>query len=157
LLNERCASDNEGIPFIMELIRVALLAFVLALFAVSCSDAGNVFSLGVGDCFTSVTDTEISDVPIVDCSEPHEHEVFAVWNVTGGSLPSTDAMEAGCVERFDAAIGTPFAESDIYSAAITPTQGSFDAGDREVICYSFEFDESFEVVQITGSVLGSGR
>ncbi len=141
----------------MKLTRVAMLALVLALFAVSCSDEGNVFSLGVGDCFTAVTDTEISDVPIVDCSEPHEHEVFAVWNVSGDSLPSTEDMEAGCVERFADAIGTPFEESDIYSAAITPTQGSFDAGDREVICYSFEFDDSFEIAQITGSVLGSGR
>ena len=141
----------------MKLTRVALLGVVLALFAVGCSDEGNVFSLGVGDCFTAINDTEISDVPIVDCSEPHEHEVFAVWNVSGDSLPSQSAMEEGCVERFEAAIGTPFAESAVYSAPITPTDGSFDAGDREVICYTFEFDEAGEVAAVTGSVLGSGR
>jgi len=139
----------------MKLTRLALLGVVLALFAVSCSDEGNVFSLGVGDCFTAVDATEIQDVPIVDCSEPHEHEVFAVWNV-GDSLPAQSAMEAGCIDRFDAAIGTPFAESEIYSAPITPTSESFDAGDREVICYTFEFDGD-EIAKVTGSALGSGR
>jgi hypothetical protein len=141
----------------MKLTRAAILGLVLALFAVGCSGEGNVFSLGVGDCFTSITDTEISDVPIVDCSEPHEHEVFAVWDVTGDSLPSQTAMEQGCIDRFEAAIGTPFLESDIYSAPITPTDGSFEAGDREVICYTFEFTAAGEVAQLTGSSLGSGR
>ena len=141
----------------MKLTRVALLGVVLALFAVGCSDEGNVFSLGVGDCFRSVTETEVADVPIVECSEPHEHEVFAVWSVTGDSLPSQTVMEEGCVDRFEEAIGTAYLESDIYATPLTPTSASFDAGDREVICYTFEFDEAGDVAVVTGSALGSGR
>jgi len=140
----------------MKLTHLALLGFVLALFAAGCSDEGNVFSLGVGDCFTAVDETEIQDVPLVDCEEPHEHEVFAVWNV-GDSLPTQEAMEQGCYDRFDAAIGTPFAESLIYSSPLTPTSESFAAGDREVICYTFEFDANDEIAQVTGSALNSGR
>ena len=140
----------------MKLIRIALLGVVFALFAGGCGDEGNVFSLKVGDCFTSVEGTEIADVPLVDCAEPHEHEVFAIWNV-GDTLPSQDAMNEGCVDRFEEAIGLPFAESEIYAFAITPTSERFEQGDREVICYSAEPDENGELAQITGSVLGSNR
>ena len=140
----------------MRAIRIALLGVAFALFAGGCGDGGNVFSLEVGDCFTSIESTEISDVPLVDCSEPHEHEVFAIWNV-GDTLPSTDAMDQGCIDRFEEAIGLPFEESAIFSFAITPTDDSFESGDREVICYSAEPDESGEVAQVTGSVLGSRR
>ncbi len=66
-------------------------------------------------------------------------------------------MGQGCLDRFEDAIGTPFQESVIYAGPITPTQGSFDQGDREVICYAFEIDESGQPIQVTGSVLGSGR
>jgi len=140
----------------MSVIRIALLGLVFALFAGGCGDEGNVFSLEVGDCFTSIESTEISDVPLVDCSEPHEHEVLAIWNL-GDTLPSQDAMDQGCVDRFEEAIGLPFEESVIYAFAITPTPDSFESGDREVICYSAEFDESDEIAQVTGSVLGSRR
>lgn len=140
----------------MKLTRVALVALVLSLFAAGCGDEGNVFSLGVGDCFGEVGGGEISDVPIVDCSEPHENEVYAVWNV-GDSLPSEDVMGQGCIDRFEDAIGAPFATSEIYAAPIMPTEGSFDQGDREVICYAFEIDSAGSPIEVTGSVLGSGR
>ena len=140
----------------MNPMRIALLGIVLALFAGGCGDEGNVFSLGVGDCFTSIESTEISDVPLVDCAEPHEHEVFAIWSV-GTPLPTQDAMNQGCVDRFEDVIGLPFEESEIWAAAITPTEESFESGDREVICYSYEFDESGEIAQVTGSVLGANR
>lgn len=140
----------------MRRFRVALLGVVFALFAGGCGDEGNVFSLEVGDCFTSIEAVEISDVPLVDCAEPHEHEVLAIWNV-GDTLPSQDAMNQGCIDRFEDAIGLPFEESEIYAFAITPTDESFESGDREVICYSAEFDEAGELAQVTGSVLGSLR
>ncbi len=141
----------------MKLTRIAILGVVLALSAAGCSDEGNVFSLGEGDCFRSVTETEFADVPIVDCSEPHEHQVYALWNVVGDSLPSQTAMDEGCFDRFETAIGTSYADSEIYGASLVPTQGSFEAGDREVICYTFELDDAGEAVAVTGSVLGSNR
>ncbi len=140
----------------MKFTPLSVIGLVLALFATGCADEGNVFSLGVGDCFGAVTSTEISDVPIVECSEPHEHEVFAVWNV-GDSLPAQEAMNQGCLDRFEDAIGAPFSESEIYAFAITPTAESFEGGDREVICYTAEPAADGELAQVTGSVLGSGR
>ena len=140
----------------MKLFRIVLMTAAVAVFAASCSD-GNVFELEVGDCFQEIGATEISDVEMVDCAEPHNHEVIAVWNVTGDSLPADSAFEDGCVDRFDAAIGTPYLESDIYVTPIYPSPQSWDQGDREVICYSFEFDAAGELAMVTGSVLNSGR
>ncbi|MEQ8841684.1 MAG: septum formation family protein [Acidimicrobiales bacterium] len=137
---------------------LALVGLVLTLFASGCADEGNVFSLEVGDCFGAITDTQFSDVSIVECSEPHEHEVFAVWNVAGDTLPSQQDMTQGCIgERFEDAIGIPYDDSELFAAAITPSAEGFDNGDREVICYSAEFDESNELLQVAGSVLGSNR
>ena len=140
----------------MKLTRIAILGVVLALLTGGCADEGNVFSLKVGDCFTSIAAAEITDLPLVDCGEPHEHEVIAVWNI-GDTLPSQEAMAEGCVDRFEDAIGLPYDQSSIVVLPITPTTESYDQGDREVICYSAEFDDADEPKQITGSVLGSKR
>jgi hypothetical protein len=140
----------------MKLTRIALLGIVLALFAAGCSDEGNVFSLEVGDCFLSLEAEEVSDVSIVDCSEPHELEVFAVWNV-GDTLPSEEAMAEGCVDRFENAIGIAYSDSVIFSAPITPTSESFSQGDREVICHTAELDAGGDIITVTGSSLNSRR
>jgi hypothetical protein len=143
---------------IMKFTRIALLVSVVSLFAAGCSSEGNVFALGVGDCFGGQAGGEISDVPIVECSEPHESEVYSVWDVEGESLPiGTSSFEEGCLERFEAAIGAPFESSVVYSSIIFPTSDSWDQGDREVICYGFEVDEEFNPIKVTGSILDSGR
>ena len=42
-----------------------------------------VFSLPVGTCFDDQDEAEaISSVPAVDCSEPHDNEVFALIDYT---------------------------------------------------------------------------
>jgi hypothetical protein len=140
----------------MSSIRLVLLTAVLALFAVGCGEEGNVFSLEVGDCFRSIETATISDVELVDCGEPHEHEVYAVWSV-GSSLPSNDAMSQGCLDRFEEAIGASYETSEIFAFPITPTEESFENGDREVICYTAEFDDANQVETVTGSALGSAR
>ena len=65
----------------MKRLTLVLLAFVLGVAATACGDdGGNVFSLEAGDCFDldGATGEEVSDVPIVECSEPHDAEVFYV-------------------------------------------------------------------------------
>ncbi|MEM7141323.1 MAG: septum formation family protein [Actinomycetota bacterium] len=141
----------------MKIIRLLCAALALGLFATACSD-GNVFDLEVGTCFNDPGSTEVSDLPLVDCDEPHYAEVYALYNVTEASLPSQISMFEGCIERFEAAIGEPFATSIYNASAFTPTSGSWDQGDREVVCYAFTWveEEGAEIPDITGSVLGSG-
>lgn len=144
----------------MRTLWIVLVAVLSSLAVAACGDEGNVFSLEVGDCFQSVDTGLISDVEIVDCAEPHENEVFAVWTIEADTLPPQDEMEDGCIERFPDAIGTEWLESEIFAAAITPSGESFDEGDREVVCYGFELvdiSEDAEVMEVTGSIIGSGR
>ena len=136
----------------MKMIRIVLAVFALTLVAGACGSEGNVFSMEVGMCFDNVTDDLVSDVPRQDCDGPHDNEVFALYDVTGDSLPDRQTMLEGCAERFETAVGTPYAESVYYLSALTPSDQSWDQGDREVICYGFIPDE-----KLNESILGSSR
>ena len=131
----------------------------------SLTSAGtvNVNDLRVGDCFNAGDETEISDVDGVPCDEGHAYEVYAVQERDGDSYP-TDAefdaiFESVCLSAFEAYVGSPYATSELYASMITPSEGSWDDGDREYICYLLEpVDDSFtENVQLSGSMRGSGR
>jgi hypothetical protein len=67
---------------------------------------GNVFSLEVGQCFDDpdVVAAEIIDVIIVDCSSPHDNEVYAAFDLAGTVFPGVDevfdAAHRGCEDRF---------------------------------------------------------
>ena len=130
----------------------------LGLFAlVACG--GNVFSLEVGTCFDEPSnDTEVSSVPIVECTEPHDREVYRLIDYTeSDTFPGEDAINEWtaerCLESFDAFIGEPFATSAIDIGFYLPSPESWADGDRESICYVFEVDRS----KMTGSVQGVNR
>ena len=137
-----------------------LAAFVAALALAGCSlfNSGNVFELAVGDCFDddSSTDTELSDVPIVDCAEPHDNEVFFTFELADGDFPGDDAIlgeaENRCLPAFEEYVGRDYASSELDIFPITPTSGSWDNGDREVICALYDLD----LDKLTGSMQGSG-
>ncbi|HUP17153.1 MAG TPA: septum formation family protein [Acidimicrobiia bacterium] len=137
----------------MKQIRLILL---LALFVAACG--GNVFTLEVGTCFDDTNETEVSSVPEVDCSEPHDNEVFAVFDYTEsdifpGSTAMNDAAQELCVGEFEAYVGLSYEESALEVLAITPTQGSWDSGDREILCALYNLDFS----KLTGSMQGAAR
>ena len=78
----------------MKLRIVALLVF--ALVASACSS--NVFDLSVGDCFDDPDNfAEVSNVPMVDCSEPHHNEVYYLQDLPDGDFPGDSSVEnSGC-------------------------------------------------------------
>ena len=125
--------------------------------ASACSQ-GNVFSLAVGDCFNSTDSTaeEISDVPMVDCGESHDFEVFYLFDLPDGDYPGEaaafDAMGDGCLAQFEAYVGQTYELSALGSDGLYPTQGSWDAGDREIACLLYDFAGG----TLTGSHKGSG-
>ncbi len=135
--------------------RIASLV-VLALLAGAC---GGVFTLEVGTCFDDQESTEISSVPEVDCSEPHDNEVFALIDYTATDVyPGTAEMnQIGselCIEQFDEYVGIAYLESALDVFSITPTQSSWDDDDdREIICALYNLDLS----KLTGSMEGAAR
>ena len=142
--------------------RIAALALLAAL-AAAC---GGVFTLEVGTCFDdegpvgeSTAPEEISSVPEVDCSEPHDNEVFAVIEYTAtddypGTAQMTDIATDLCIEQFDEYVGIPYLESELAVFPITPTEDGWNRlNDREIICALYNLDFS----KLTGSMEGAAR
>lgn len=130
---------------------------LLVLLLAGCASEGNVFSLAVGDCFDDPSESagEISDVAIVDCTEPHDNEVFHVIDVADGTFPGDAALaeqaQAECLPAFEAYVGTTYEESALDVFPITPTAGSWEAGDRQVVCALYDVD----LAKLTGSMQGT--
>lgn len=119
----------------------------------------SVFSMEVGLCFDDEEETggEVSSVPDVPCEEPHDNEVFALIQYTGETFPGQDAMQAEakdlCIGDFEAYVGLAYEESELEVYPLVPTPGSWDNGDREIICALYALDLS----ELTGSMKGSAR
>jgi hypothetical protein len=129
---------------------------VVALAAAACGSA-SVFELSVGDCFDDPTSGgEVSSVSAVDCAEPHDNEVYALYDYDGDSYPGEAAMSAaadeGCEARFEDYVGIGYLDSELYYTHLTPTQESWDEGDREVVCVLYLPEE-----KLTGSMEGAAR
>lgn len=137
----------------MKRLTLALAVVAMSILAASCG--GEVLTLEVGTCFDDPESfEEVSDVPRVDCPEPHDNEVIALRQLDGSSFPGDDIV-AGladelCLAAFDEYLGIAYADSIYEFGWLVPTQASWDSGDREVIC--FIYDPTF--AKITGSVQG---
>jgi hypothetical protein len=125
---------------------------------ITAAGAVDAFEVRVGDCFDdeAFESTEISELPGIPCSEPHDNEIYATFDMLG-EWPGEERVEEvafeGCYDRFAAAIGKSYEESVIDYTAIFPSEGSWkQRSDREVICvgYHMEFEK------LTGSIIGSG-
>lgn len=138
----------------MRNIALALaLALVIGLLA-GCSSG--VLTLDVGTCFDDPESfEEVTDVPIVDCAEPHDNEVIATFDLPDGGYPGdsvvTERARTGCLERFEPYVGVPYASSVYDLGWFTPTSASWDVGDREVICFVYDVD----FAKTEGSARGS--
>jgi len=118
------------------------------------------FQIHVGDCFNDrmISPDEVTDVPGVPCSEPHDNEVFATFDLPGDEWQGVDwvneAGDAGCVDRFYGAIGVTYEESVLYITTLIPTRESWEQiNDREVVCVAYHGDYD----KLTGTVLNSAK
>ena len=120
-------------------------------------DAGSVdaFDVKVGDCFDdSNSFEEISSLPGVPCSEPHDNEAYAVIDLTIDSYPAGDGMgdlaSDMCLEKFESFVGRDYETSELDIFTMYPTEESWAQNDREVVCAVYSMDAS----KLTGSVQG---
>lgn len=139
--------------------RTAIMPLLLALALVigGCS-RGNVFDLDVGDCFDddgSGAGGALTDVPVVDCDQPHDNEVFHTFEVEAQEFPGEDALvtraEEECIPAFAEYVGAEHATTDLEVFPITPTEDGWDAGDREVMCALYDLDRD----ELVGSMRGA--
>ncbi len=130
----------------------------LTLLLASCS--GNVFELAVGDCFDDGDMAigeleEIGEVPLVECSVPHDNEVYAVVAVDGEVFPGEAAIQAQadevCLDTFDPFVGLDYESSALDFGWLVPTADSWDMGDRVVACFVYRLD----LAKVSGTLEGS--
>lgn len=119
---------------------------------------GNIdaFQLRVGDCFdnSSGIGDEVSDLPGVPCSQPHDYETYAVFDVALDSYPSEERMSElayeSCLERFDGFVGLDYDSSILDIVTLYPTTESWKENDREVVCALYDINEE----KLVGSTKG---
>jgi len=119
----------------------------------------DVFSIVVGDCFNdqSTDSSEISSVPVVPCSGPHDNEIYAETELTGDAYPGDDAVaqqaDQYCYDQFETFVGAPYETSALDYYPITPLQSGWEElGDRLVSCAVYDM-----AGPVTGTLRGSGR
>ena len=119
---------------------------------------GNVdaFSIRVGDCFndTSTINEEVDSLPGVPCSQPHDNETYAVFDVSHNTYPGGEGMaeiaEGTCLERFETFTGIDYQSSTLEIMTLYPTVESWNQSDREVVCAVYDVNAA----KLEGSVRG---
>jgi hypothetical protein len=127
-------------------------------------DAGDldVMSLRLGDCFDDAENLEdvVIDVAAVPCSAPHDNEVFSVQSLAasfGDAYPGEATLSEFTYEicsgvAFDSYVGGSYVDSSLEVFTFTPTQESWDEGDREFVCALYRLDFG----KLTGTARDSG-
>lgn len=130
---------------------------LVAVALVACSQ-GNVFSIEEGTCFDDEGEfnDEVSSVPIVDCDDPHDNEVYAIFEMTDTDFPGSEAAGAQadqmCLPAFESFVGLGYDVSILDFGWLVPTDESWDGGDREIVCFLYRVD----LEKMTGTMEGSG-
>ena len=162
------------IPFMHRYGLLSLGVFVVLLIAAGLSEtierntAGvivgegdlSVFSVRVGDCYDAdfadnPEATDLDAVAGIPCTDPHDNEVYAVFDIDLVSYPDEEEVSAvaflACLERFQSFVGEEYESSVLDIQYLYPTIESFAQQDREVTCavYHMEGDK------LVGSVMGS--
>lgn len=122
------------------------------------AEEATVFAIEVGDCLASDPGVqgEVSDVPKVDCGEPHFTEVFHTSTIDETELPAAAEMESivqdQCVGEFESFVGLSYDQSALEITWLEPTPESWERGDRELVCMITD-----PAGQTTGSLEGANR
>lgn len=140
----------------MNLKHIALLVLAIGLVASACST--EVLTLSVGTCFDDPASFEdVTDVPQIDCASPHENEVFINVDLTDTTYPGDEIVQSSafdiCEGAFESFVGIAYFDSIYDVGWLNPTSESWEAGDREIICFIYAVD----LTKITGSVQGVAK
>ena len=126
----------------------------------------DIYSLRVGDCFnnteefTNTLDSEeelTGELPGIPCGDPHDNEVYAVFDVTIPTFPGDEAISKvaydECFARFEPFVGKNYEDSVFDFTYLYPTEDSWASfNDREVVCSL----NNYEGNKITGNMKNVG-
>jgi len=149
--------------FAAVIVAFVLLALVVggAYFAIRAGQAVNPFNplptptpvddgstptrtVQVGSCFelSKTADSNYGSIWVVDCTQPHDAEVFLNQTITEDSYPTAaawDALEASdCGPAFQTYVGSEMVSSSLKTQYIKPTSDAWDAGNKQLICFALD-------------------
>jgi hypothetical protein len=149
--------------WILGLIGVlGFVAFVIGAVATNGFEAGtiSIYDVHPGQCIDFADDSDnVRDVPRRDCDEPHDGEVFLVSSVGDpDEFPGVSELdrraEAVCIgDAFEQYVGTAYDDSELNVTYVTPSEDSWAAGDRDVVCVATLPDGD----KLTATVEGSNQ
>jgi hypothetical protein len=94
-------------------------------------------SYKVGDCLLKLT-AGADPWETVPCEQPHEAEVFAVFELAEGKFPGDqkvfDIVDRECTKRFEEYVGVPYDESRFGMTNVSPADKVSWYYDRGVTC-----------------------
>jgi hypothetical protein len=96
-----------------------------------------VFSLQAGECLTSGPNG-ISSPQVLSCSQAHDAEVFATFQVAGPHYPGATALQQqarqGCASRLSGYLNPQLSAASLAQSFVYPGAGAWSAGERTVVC-----------------------
>jgi hypothetical protein len=116
------------------------------------------FVIRSGDCLNLPEVSLVQSVEGVPCSQAHDAEAYAQFDLTGTSYPGEAAVEEGaidgCLTGFHAFVGVAYEKSELDISCLSPTEDSWnEQDDREIVCMVIALDDG----TLNGSMRGSGR
>ncbi|MFE3457728.1 septum formation family protein [Nocardiopsis aegyptia] len=109
------------------------------------AESVGVFDLEEGDCLNEVAEQDnIVDVPMVDCEDPHDYEVYDNDDLDeDGEYPGdqevSDLTAELCHDEFEGFVGTEYLESELEFTSFFPTPTGWDLYDnREYLCLVYD-------------------
>jgi hypothetical protein len=112
------------------------------------------------DGFVAAQSLEPTQLHAIGCDAPHRLEVDAVIqhpSAQSSAFPGAEALAAftddQCLEQFRSYVANLYEDSTLDIADIRPTERSWKAGDRTVVCLLYNQD----FADLTGTVKGSGK
>ena len=139
-------------------------ALTLALTTSACSllsfgPRTSAFNVKIGQCVQLPTDESVTDLETTDCSALHDAEIFYLSQVTEDERPSDSELEDmggdACLAAFEGYVGIPYEESELDYTILYPSPGSWEQGDREIICFIISGDGTD--TQLAGSMRGANK
>jgi MFS family permease len=104
-------------------------------------DRESILRLAVGQCVRG--DLEYADVSAISCRAVHDGEVYAVLGHEAGPgepYPGEEALTSygddRCTQPFQEYVGLEFEQSEFGAIALWPTEDSWSAGMRQIVCFA---------------------
>jgi hypothetical protein len=117
------------------------------------------YNLSVGEC---IDEEQVEsylmhdDYSTASCDEPHDNEVFFIYEWPEGPFPGDDAvgdeLYSMCLDEFERYVGTDYDTSTLDFWVIFPDQTSWKYGERFGECLLYDMDET----KLTGPAQNSG-